>query len=147
MEGKDLINLLPFADPYLFVDEITEFSEDHLIANYTFKQEEFFYKGHFPGRPITPGAILGEAAAQAALCLGIYLFRPEEKEEKVIIFLTSSELRFKGLVLPGEQILVYVDKMYFRFNKLKCKVKVTNAKGEMACRGTISGIVMPDQYE
>lgn len=147
MTTNDILQQLPFQAPYRFIDGIQEYSDDHLAAHYTFKDTEFFYPGHFPQRPVTPGAILGEAASQAVLALGIYLIRDEPEAEGRMIFLTSHELRFKRIVFPGDKILLYVDKVYFRFHKLKCKVKVTTPEGEMICRGTISGLLVQEQDE
>lgn len=147
MTAEDILEQLPFQPPYRFLEGITSFDEEHLEGHYTFKETEVFYPGHFPQRAVTPGAILGEAASQAVLALGIYLVRDEPVQEGRIIFLTSHELRFKRIVFPGDKILLYVDKLYFRFHKLKCRVKVTTPAGETICRGTISGILIHEQDE
>lgn len=147
MNKQEILDRLPFAHPYRFVDELLEVDEEQLTATYTFKQDEFFYEGHFPSRPVTPGAILAETAAQAVLALGIYLVREDESAFQKVIFLTSSELRFKRIVFPGDRVLVYVEKMYFRFNKLKCKVKMTTLTGETICRGNISGILINEDEQ
>jgi 3-hydroxyacyl-[acyl-carrier-protein] dehydratase len=53
-----LLDLLPQQRPFRFVDEIVEVDEQRIVGRYTFREDEWFYAGHFPGRPITPGVIL-----------------------------------------------------------------------------------------
>jgi 3-hydroxyacyl-[acyl-carrier-protein] dehydratase len=144
MQSSEIINLLPYNKPFLFVDEITEISESGVSGHYTFKQEEFFYKGHFKNNPITPGVILTETMAQiGVVCLGIYLLRNKiTLDSKPQIALTSNEVDFFLPILPNEKVHVVSEKMYFRFNKLKCKVKLLNSKNELVCRGSISGMLV-----
>jgi 3-hydroxyacyl-[acyl-carrier-protein] dehydratase len=64
---------LPYKSSFRFVDEISFLDQDKVIGNYTPKEDAFFYKDHFPGNPVTPGAILTEIMAQIGLVvLGIY---------------------------------------------------------------------------
>ena len=56
------------------------------------------------------------------------------------IALTSTAVDFYLPVFPNEKIRVVSEKMYFRFNKLKCKVQLFNEKNELVSRGTISGM-------
>ena len=60
MNSKQIISLLPYQEPFLFVDQITNVSDTSITGNYTFKKEADFYKGHFKDNPITPGVILTE---------------------------------------------------------------------------------------
>ena len=53
-----VLQLIPHRPPFLFVDEIVSESPDSLVARRTFRADEDFYKGHYPGAPITPGVIL-----------------------------------------------------------------------------------------
>jgi len=126
------------------VDEITQISENGVSGNYTFKENEFFYKGHFKDNPITPGVILTETMAQiGVVCLGIYLLEEEiSSEKKPQIALTSNQIDFFLPVYPNEKVKVVSEKEYFRFNKLKCSVKMYNLKNELVCRGTISGMIV-----
>lgn len=143
MNSAHIINLLPYQKPFLFVDEITKISENGVHGNYTFMEEAFFYKGHFKDNPITPGVILTETMAQiGVVCLGLYLLKDNiSSESKTQIALTSNEIDFFLPVLPNEKVYIISEKMYFRFNKLKCKVKMLNSKNELVCRGTISGML------
>lgn len=145
MNQIEIIKKLPYKKPFLFVDELIEVSENGITGNYTFKESEFFYKGHFKDNPVTPGVILTETMAQiGVVCLGIYLLKNQNSsEKKPQIALTSNEVDFFLPVLPNEKVTVISEKEYFRFNKLKCKVKMMNSKNELVCRGVISGMIKP----
>jgi len=144
MNKEQIIKNLPYQAPFLFVDALTTVSENGVSGNYTFQEKEFFYEGHFKDNPITPGVILTETMAQiGVVCLGIYLLKDEISTSiKPQIALTSNEVDFYLPVLPNEKVTVISEKEYFRFNKLKCKVKMMNSKNELVCRGTISGIII-----
>jgi 3-hydroxyacyl-[acyl-carrier-protein] dehydratase len=144
MDTKNIIQHLPYSEPFLFVDELLEVSENGVSGTYTFSESEFFYKGHFKENPITPGVILTETMAQIGLvCLGIYLLKEEiSSEKKPQIALTSNQIDFFLPVYPNEKVKVVSEKEYFRFNKLKCAVKMYNIKDELVCRGTISGMIV-----
>ena len=143
MKAQEIIALLPYQKPFLFVDGIDTISEDGITGHYTFREDETFYEGHFKNKPITPGVILTECMAQIGLvCLGIYLLKDELNiTQKPQIALTSHQMDFYLPVLPNQKVTVVSEKEVFRFNKLKCKVKMLNEKGELVARGTISGML------
>ena len=144
MNNQEIIKNLPYTKPFLFVNEIVEISENGVKGTYKYDKESFFYKGHFKDNPITPGVILTETMAQIGLvCFGIYLLKDEiKKDKKPQIALTSNQVDFYIPVLPEEKITVVSEKIYFRFNKLKCKVKMLNEKEELVCRGEIAGMIV-----
>lgn len=143
MNSKEIINLLPYQEPFLFVNEISAISNEGITGHYTFKKDEYFYKGHFKNNPITPGVILTECMAQIGLvCLGTFMIKDEiAKNNRPQIALTGSQVDFFLPVFPGEKVTVVSEKEVFRFNKLKCKVKLYNTKNELVCRGHISGMI------
>mgnify|MGYP001949849573 CR=1 FL=1 len=143
MTSAEIIQLLPYESPFLFVEKLNSITENGAEGSYTFKNEEFFYQGHFKDNPITPGVILTEVMAQiGVVCLGIFLLKDQISETaKPKIALTSHEVDFFLPVLPGERVKVVSEKIYFRFNKLKCKVQLYNEKEELVCRGTIAGMI------
>jgi 3-hydroxyacyl-[acyl-carrier-protein] dehydratase len=140
---KKIIKLLPYQAPFLFVEQLTYISENKVKGYYTFKNDEYFYKGHFKDNPITPGVILTEVMAQIGLvCLGIYLLKDQFSEiKKPQIALTSHNIDFFLPVKPKERVEVVSEKIYFRFNKLKCNVQLFNEENELVCKGTISGML------
>ncbi len=143
MKASEIIALLPYQSPFLFVDDIVVVSEKNITGHYTFRDDEFFYQGHFKNKPVTPGVILTECMAQIGLvCLGIYLMKDElKKAQKPQIALTSHQMDFYLPVLPSQKVNVHSEKEVFRFNKLKCKVKMLTEDGDLVARGVISGML------
>lgn len=143
MRNEEIISLLPYQQPFLFVDKLTYVSEEGVEGFYKFKNDEYFYQGHFKNNPITPGVILTEVMAQiGVVCLGIFIGSKENQNgKKNQIALTSNQIDFFLPVLPGEKVKVISEKEYFRFQKLKCRVQMFNQKNELVCRGTIAGML------
>lgn len=142
MKKEDILSKLPYSIPFLFVDELLHIDENGVEGTYTFDENLDFYKGHFKENPVTPGVILTEVMAQIGLvCLGIYLLNYEFNKNTVIA-LTSTEIEFLKPVFPNEKVTVISEKIYFRFGKLKCKVKMMNQNDEEVCCGVIAGMIV-----
>ncbi|WP_395048572.1 3-hydroxyacyl-ACP dehydratase FabZ family protein [Flavobacterium sp.] len=141
MTKEEIISKLPYSKPFLFVDELLHIDENGVEGTYTFDENLDFYKGHFKDNPITPGVILTEVMAQIGLvCLGINLLN-DTFNINTAILLTSTDIEYLKPVYPNEKVTVISEKIYFRFGKLKCKVKMINQKEEEVCSGTIAGII------
>lgn len=144
MKSIEITSKLPYSAPFLFVDEITSVSENTIEGNYLFNKSHDFYRGHFKDNPVTPGVILAECMAQiGVVSLGIYLLSKQTKASGTPrIAMTSSNVEFIKPVYPGEKVFVKSEKKYFRFNKLKCVVIMTDAQNNILCRGEISGMIL-----
>jgi 3-hydroxyacyl-[acyl-carrier-protein] dehydratase len=103
-------DLIPHRPPFLFVDEIVSFAEEGLVAKRTWRAEEDFYRGHYPGAPITPGVLLCEAVFQAAGCYITLKARAAgaKASEGVPLIAKISDVRFRSPVYPGDTILLEV---------------------------------------
>lgn len=140
MDSQEIISKLPYSKPFLFVDEIIQINENGVEGSYTFDENSDFYKGHFINNPVTPGVILTEVMAQiGVVCLGIFLLNNNFNKENTIA-LTSTNIEFLKPVFPKEKVIVISEKIYFRFGKLKCKVKMKNERNEVVCTGEIAGM-------
>jgi len=138
---KAILDQLPYTHPFLFVDTLVEVNENGAKGEYTYAAESDFYKGHFKDNPITPGVILTETMAQiGVVCLGIYL-AANTLQSSPKIALTAAAIEFLKPVYPNEKVTVISEKIYFRFGKLKCRVKMLNKENETVCEGTIAGII------
>ena len=145
MPGNDfahIIDNLPYAPPFLFVDGLTALDSNYVEGYYRFRADSAFYLGHFKEAPVTPGVLLTECCAQIGLvCLGMYLIEKRESRARVAgLALAESQMEFLEPVYPGEMVRVTGQRVYFRFGKLKCTVHLYNESGALACRGTISGM-------
>jgi len=138
----NILECLPHQAPFRFVDEITELDDEHIVGSYQYREDETFYKGHFPGNPVTPGVILTETMAQIGLvALGIHLYRATpETMKKLKVFFTSSDVNFYRMVLPGDKVIVTSRKIFFRLRKLKCEVRMETPSGELISSGILSGM-------
>lgn len=142
---KEIFEYLPYAKPFLFVDEIVSYDANSIIGRYNFKLEEYFYKGHFVGYPVTPGVILTECMAQIGLvCLGIINAKIDigSVSSELSIAMTNSNIDFLKPVFPGTKVTVEAEKVYLRFNKLKAKVRMFDGNKDCVAQGTISGMIV-----
>lgn len=103
-------DLIPHRPPFLFVDEIVSQTPEGLIARRTWRAEEDFYRGHYPGAPITPGVLLCEAVFQAAGCHMALKARAAglAPGSGVPLIAKISDVRFRTPVYPGDSILLEV---------------------------------------
>ena len=144
LSPEEVLELLPQQEPFRFVDEILEVDEDHIVARYRFRPDADFFRGHFPGDPITPGVILLESLAQVGVvALGIYIYALQygrEGVKKRIALFTDANIDFSGIVKPGERVTISAQKMFFRRGKLRSEASMTLEDGTVVCAGTISGL-------
>lgn len=141
---QEVLDLIPQQRPFRFIDRLVELTESSAVGEYTFRDDESFYEGHFPGNPVTPGVILVEAMCQTGLvALGIHLLGlelPREDVAKTITLFTDAEVEFSRVVPPGATVRVTAEKLFWRRRKLKSKVQLTLADGTYVAGGTVSGM-------
>jgi 3-hydroxyacyl-[acyl-carrier-protein] dehydratase len=141
---EQVLDILPQKPPFRFVDRLVEISETGAVGEYTFRGDEDFYKGHFPGDPVTPGVILLETMCQTGLvAFGIYLLSLEAPIEKVagtVTLFTDGEVEFARVVRPGDTVRVKAEKIFWRRRKLKSKVILELADGTLVASATVSGM-------
>src|SRR5262245_28235893 len=143
MTPAAVLAAMPHRPPFRFVDEIVELDDEHIVAAYRFPADADFYRGHFPGNPITPGVLLLEAMAQAGVVAhGIYLLGRSGDPTLLTLF-TEARVEFTGIVRPGQRVLVHGRKLLFRRRLLRSEVEMRLENGTAVCSGTLSGMGVP----
>jgi 3-hydroxyacyl-[acyl-carrier-protein] dehydratase len=144
---QEVLQLVPQREPFRFIDEIISLDDEQIVGSYRFREDEYFYRGHFPGHPITPGVILIETMAQVGVvAFGIYLLsrqknmRPGDMKLPISLFSLADGVEFKQIVKPGERVIVKAKKIYFRRITIKASVSMENENGEIICVGELSGV-------
>ena len=106
--SNEIKKLIPHRFPFLFIDEceILETGKKG-IASRVFKDDEYFFQGHFPGYPIVPGVIIIEALAQTA---GIIVSESlTEYDKKSVLFMSVNKAKFRKPVIPNDKIIFEVN--------------------------------------
>ncbi|MCF8024346.1 MAG: beta-hydroxyacyl-ACP dehydratase [Desulfobacteraceae bacterium] len=142
---SQIFDLIPQQRPFRFIDDILEVDENKITAVYRFREDEYFYEGHFPGHPVTPGVILIETMAQAGVvALGIGILLHQQKPVSEIstmktLFTFAESIEFTGLVAPGEKVVISGEKIYFRRGSIKTRAGIARENGESVCTGVLMG--------
>ena len=134
---------IPQQEPFRFVDEITEIGDERVAGIYRWRPEAYFYRGHFPGNPVTPGVLLVECMAQCTVVpLAIYLFHRdfEGDAERFQTLFTDAAIDFGGIVRPGDRVRTEAKLVFWRRKKLKVEAEMRRDDGTLVCSGTLAGL-------
>lgn len=102
LSTEQICEILPHRYPMLLVDRIVEMSDDRIVGIKCVTANEPFFQGHFPDYPIMPGVLVVEALAQ---CGGVLaLSRIPDREDKVVLFTSIDNCRFRAPVTPGDRL-------------------------------------------
>lgn len=147
LSPQEVLAKIPQREPFRFLDEILELDDAHIVAAHRFRANADFYRGHFPGHPVTPGVLLIEAMAQAGVVAhGIWLLAKEAgvgELAKLVTVFTDANIEFAGMVRPGERVLTTGRKQFFRRRKLRAAVEMRLEDGTLVASGTLAGIGVP----
>ena len=132
---EQIAAMLPHRYPFLLIDRVIAFERaKRVIAFKNVTINEPFFQGHFPGHPVMPGVLIIEAMAQTAGML-VKLSMPREPAQSIVFYLVRvDKARFNRIVVPGDQLKIYVKKIKKRGNLLKfaCEAMVDGAKAAEA---------------
>ena len=126
---------IPHRPPMLLVDEIAEQTDSTILCRKTFRDDEFFFQGHYPDQPIVPGVILCEASMQAG---AILLSQFVQEGSGVPVATRLNDVKFKRMIRPGNTVDLEVTlnerlaDAFFLTAKVRCEGKLA-ARLDFAC--------------
>ena len=140
MLGKEEIKkIIPQREPFLMIDEVESFEPgQNAIAYKNVSEEEYYFKGHFPGNPIMPGVLIAESLAQAG---AIAILSMEENKGKNALFGGIDKMRFKQMVIPGDRLKLEV-KIIKRKGPIGIGEGIATVNGKVAAKGEFTFAVV-----
>lgn len=134
LDREQIEAILPHREPFLLIDEVLELEPgERVVARKTVRADEWYLAGHFPGRPVMPGVLIVEGMAQTG---AVAVLSQEENRGRLALFAGIDDVRFKRMVLPGDELELTceVDRMRGPVGRGKTTATVD---GELAARATL----------
>lgn len=107
MNQEQIKEIIPHRDPFLLIDEIVEMEPGKsIVAKKYIKAEDFWFKGHFPEKPLVPGVLLIEMLAQAG---AVSMLSLDEHKGKIGFLGGVDKAKFRRMVVPGDVVTLEVE--------------------------------------
>ena len=124
LNKEEIKNIIPQRDPFLMIDEVEEYVPgESAIAYKNVNEQEWYFKGHFPGNPIMPGVLIAESLAQTG---AVAILSMDKNKGKNALFGGIDKMKFKRKVVPGD--------------RLKLEVKIIKRKGPIGVGEAIATV-------
>ncbi len=137
--GIEAVN--PHRPPFRMLDAIVYVDESagHGVAYKDVRSDEFWVSGHIPGRPIFPGVLMIEAAAQLASYLTM-MYRMKSGDKRFLGFLAADGFKFRGQVVPGDRLYILNKEIEFRPGRKFVSLTQGLVNGSMVFEGQVTGM-------
>jgi len=134
MNREDIEKIIPHREPFILIDKIIEIEPGRRVKGIKYvRQEEYYFKGHFPSNPIMPGVLIVEAIAQTGAIAVLML---QENKGKLVLFAGIDKARFKRIVRPGDELVIEVEMENFKRNVGKARGRAM-VGDDIACTADI----------
>jgi UDP-3-O-[3-hydroxymyristoyl] N-acetylglucosamine deacetylase/3-hydroxyacyl-[acyl-carrier-protein] dehydratase len=111
LDKEEIEKILPHRYPFLMVDRILELGETKAVGVKTLSMSDYFFAGHFPGKPVMPGVLMLEAMAQVG---GVLMLNIERNKGKIAYFMSINNAKFRRMVKPGDQLRIEIEITRFK---------------------------------
>jgi 3-hydroxyacyl-[acyl-carrier-protein] dehydratase len=124
---EHILKVLPHAHPFILIDRVLVMEQDsyiHAYKNITYNEP--YFKGHFPRKPVMPGALIIESLAQAIGVLSLSYFQLSKESNELFMLAGIDKVKFRSMVVPGDQLHLHchLEKKRGKFVKYSCEARV-----------------------
>ena len=138
-----IMEMIPHRHPFLMIDKVVDaIPNERATGIKDVSIDEFYFKGHFPQRPVMPGVLIIEAMAQTAAVLVVHTLG-RESEGKLVYFMSIDNARFRRPVTPGDRLHVHVTKQRNRGNVWKFEGRA-EVDGRIAADAVFAAMILDD---
>jgi len=139
LKKGEIKKIIPQREPFLMIDEVEEYTAGKsAIAYKNVKEEEWYFKGHFPGNPIMPGVLIAESLAQTG---AVAILSLEENQGKNALFGGIDKMKFKKMVKPGDRLKLEV-KIIKQKGPIGVGEAIATVEGKIVARGELTFAVV-----
>ena len=139
LDKEQIKDIIPQREPFLMIDEVEEYIPgESAIAYKNVRNEEWYFKGHFPGNPIMPGVLITEALAQTG---AVAILSMQENKGRNALFGGIDKMKFKKMVLPGDRLKLEV-KIIKRKGPIGVGEAIATVDGAVAAKGELTFAVV-----
>ena len=103
--SQDFLQYIPHRPPFLFVDKVTEETQDSIKTEKSIDPKEPFFQGHYPDRPIMPGVLIFESIFQTG---AIMMGKRISNEGRIPVLTRVNNIKLKHAVNPGDTLQIEV---------------------------------------
>lgn len=141
IDRERIMEMIPHRDPFLMIDKVVDVvKNERAVGIKNVSIDEYYFRGHFPSRPVMPGVLIIEAMAQTAAVLVVHTLGPES-EGKLVYFMTVDNGRFRRPVVPGDCLHVHVTKERNRGNVWKFSGEA-RVNGQLAAEAVFAAMIL-----
>ena len=138
-----IMEMIPHRHPFLLIDKVVDaVANERATGIKDVSADEYYFKGHFPARPVMPGVLIIEAMAQTAAVLVVHTLGPAA-QGKLVYFMSVDNARFRRPVTPGDRLHVHVTKQRNRGNVWKFEGRA-EVGGRVAAEAVFAAMILDD---
>ena len=117
---EQIKKIIPHRDPFLLIDEIIDGDPGKNATSIKdVNINDYFFKGHFPERPIMPGVLILECMAQTSCFLQFNTV--DDPKNKMMLLSLVNQVKFMKKVVPGDKLIIYVELIRYRLGSARIK--------------------------